>query len=85
MQTEGFQTYNAILVTAEELTPMAKQALKLLTDSTYCVERFQDHELLIDITEHELVSRANHACASRLFGTPVRTSSIGSPSPRQEP
>ena len=55
MQTPGFETYNAILVTREPLTPMAMQTLKLLTDSNYHVEPFQEHELLIDITEHELV------------------------------
>ena len=55
MQTTGFETQNAILVTREPLTPMAMQTLKLLTDSKYHVEPFQEHELLIDITEHELV------------------------------
>ena len=50
----------AILVVQENLTPFAKTAISELSndpDGKYLVEYFNQNELLIDITEHELVPK----------------------------
>lgn len=47
---------NAILVLRGDITPFAKQAVLEMSDS-FRIEHFKEAELLVDITEHTLVSR----------------------------
>jgi DNA-directed RNA polymerase I, II, and III subunit RPABC1 len=46
---------NAILVLRGDITPFAKQAVMEMSDS-FRIEHFKEAELLVDITEHTLVS-----------------------------
>lgn len=46
---------NALLVLRGDITPFAKQAVLEMSDS-FRIEHFKEAELLIDITEHTLVS-----------------------------
>ena len=46
---------NAILVLRGDITPFAKQAVLEMSDS-FRIEHFKEAELLVDITEHTLVS-----------------------------
>ena len=46
---------NAILVLRVDITPFAKQAVQEMSDS-FRIEHFKEAELLVDITEHQLVS-----------------------------
>ena len=46
----------AILVCAREISPIAKQALNEMRPN-YFVEYFKEDELMVDITEHELVPK----------------------------
>ena len=45
----------AILVTRDNLTPFAKQAVAEMRQQKYNIEYFREAELLVDITEHVLV------------------------------
>ena len=45
----------AILVTRDNLTPFAKQAVAEMWQQKYNIEYFREAELLVDITEHVLV------------------------------
>jgi len=45
---------NAILVLRVDITPFAKQAVQEMSDS-FRIEHFKEAELLVDITEHQLV------------------------------
>jgi len=45
---------NAILVLKVDITPFAKQALQEISDS-FRIEHFKESELLVDITQHQLV------------------------------
>jgi len=45
---------NAILVLREDITAFAKQAVQEMSDS-FRIEHFKEAELLVDITEHNLV------------------------------
>ena len=53
MQDEGFQR-SILIVQAGGLTPFARSALQMVEDE-YKIEHFKESELLVDITEHELV------------------------------
>ena len=53
MKDEGVS--NAILVLRGDITPFAKQAVLEMSDS-FRIEHFKEAELLVDITEHTLVS-----------------------------
>ena len=53
LQSEGCQ--RGILVTSGRISNMAKQALHSIAGPAVCVEHFELDELLVDITEHELV------------------------------
>lgn len=46
---------NAIMVLRGDITPFAKQAVMEMSDS-FRIEHFKEAELLVDITEHTLVS-----------------------------
>lgn len=52
---EEEKAMRAIVVVQENLTPHAKQGLKEMVQKGYRIEYFRDAELLVDITEHELV------------------------------
>eukprot|EP00543_Licmophora_paradoxa_P009044 CAMPEP_0202446468 /NCGR_PEP_ID=MMETSP1360-20130828/4942_1 /ASSEMBLY_ACC=CAM_ASM_000848 /TAXON_ID=515479 /ORGANISM="Licmophora paradoxa, Strain CCMP2313" /LENGTH=231 /DNA_ID=CAMNT_0049062945 /DNA_START=165 /DNA_END=860 /DNA_ORIENTATION=+ len=45
---------NAIMVLRVDITPFAKQALQEMSDS-FRIEHFKEAELLVDITQHQLV------------------------------
>eukprot|EP00541_Cyclophora_tenuis_P011898 CAMPEP_0116548238 /NCGR_PEP_ID=MMETSP0397-20121206/4216_1 /TAXON_ID=216820 /ORGANISM="Cyclophora tenuis, Strain ECT3854" /LENGTH=189 /DNA_ID=CAMNT_0004072847 /DNA_START=37 /DNA_END=606 /DNA_ORIENTATION=+ len=45
---------NAILVLRVDMTPFAKQAVQEMSDS-FRIEHFKEAELLVDITQHQLV------------------------------
>mmetsp|Transcript_2977 Transcript_2977/g.8148 ORF Transcript_2977/g.8148 Transcript_2977/m.8148 type:complete len:226 (-) Transcript_2977:75-752(-) len=45
---------NAVMVLKVDITPFAKQALQELSDS-FRIEHFKETELLVDITQHQLV------------------------------
>jgi len=45
---------NAIMVLRVDITPFAKQAVAEMSD-TFRIEHFRESELLVDITEHQLV------------------------------
>ena len=47
--------HRAILVLRQDITPLARQAVQELSDS-FRIETFKESDLLIDITEHCLVS-----------------------------
>jgi DNA-directed RNA polymerase I, II, and III subunit RPABC1 len=49
---------NAILILRLDITPFAKQAVQEMSDS-FRIEHFKEAELLVDITEHKLVSCAD--------------------------
>ena len=51
-------TARAIMVVKENVTPFAKNALtEMSSDGKYKVELFNEGELLVDITEHDLVPK----------------------------
>ncbi|KAI2497822.1 RNA polymerase Rpb5 [Fragilaria crotonensis] len=52
MRAEGVS--NAIMVLRVDITPFAKQALLEMSDS-FRMEHFKEAELLVDITQHQLV------------------------------
>ena len=52
MRNEGVS--NAILVLRVDITPFAKQAVQEMSDS-FRIEHFKEAELLVDITQHQLV------------------------------
>mmetsp|Transcript_21333 Transcript_21333/g.38720 ORF Transcript_21333/g.38720 Transcript_21333/m.38720 type:complete len:224 (-) Transcript_21333:415-1086(-) len=52
MRTEGVT--NAIMVLRVDITPFAKQAVQEMSDA-FCMEHFKEAELLVDITQHQLV------------------------------
>jgi DNA-directed RNA polymerase I, II, and III subunit RPABC1 len=52
MRTEGVS--NAIMVLRVDITPFAKQAVQEMSDA-FCMEHFKEAELLVDITQHQLV------------------------------
>jgi len=52
MKTQGVRS--AIMVLRQGITPFAKQAVAEMS-SEYAIEHFREAELLIDITEHQLV------------------------------
>lgn len=52
MKTESVG--NAIMVLRVDITPFAKQALQEMSDS-FRIEHFKESELLVDITQHQLV------------------------------
>jgi DNA-directed RNA polymerase I, II, and III subunit RPABC1 len=52
MRAEGVT--NAIMVLRVDITPFAKSALSEMSDS-FRIEHFKEAELLVDITEHQLV------------------------------
>lgn len=54
MKNEGVK--RAVLVCSKEISPIAKQALNEMKPM-YFVEYFKEEELMIDITEHELVPK----------------------------
>lgn len=45
---------NALMVLRVDITPFAKQAVQEMIDS-YRIEHFKEAELLVDITQHQLV------------------------------
>mmetsp|Transcript_14197 Transcript_14197/g.32867 ORF Transcript_14197/g.32867 Transcript_14197/m.32867 type:complete len:118 (-) Transcript_14197:78-431(-) len=45
---------NAIMVLRVDITPFAKQAVQEMSDS-FRIEHFKEAELLVDITQHQLV------------------------------
>ncbi|KAK0424934.1 hypothetical protein QR680_008932 [Steinernema hermaphroditum] len=47
--------HNAIVVLQQGMTPSAKNAVSDMKDKNYRIEHFLESELLINITEHELV------------------------------
>lgn len=51
--------HRAILVMRQDITPLARQAVQELSDS-FRIETFKESDLLIDITEHCLVSFMTH-------------------------
>ena len=55
MQDEGFQR-SILIVQSGGLTPFARSALQMVEDE-YKIEHFKESELLVDITEHELVPK----------------------------
>ena len=52
MRNEGVS--NAIMVLRVDITPFAKQAVQEMSDS-FRIEHFKESELLVDITQHQLV------------------------------
>eukprot|EP00529_Nitzschia_sp_RCC80_P027286 CAMPEP_0113458654 /NCGR_PEP_ID=MMETSP0014_2-20120614/10035_1 /TAXON_ID=2857 /ORGANISM="Nitzschia sp." /LENGTH=243 /DNA_ID=CAMNT_0000350187 /DNA_START=174 /DNA_END=905 /DNA_ORIENTATION=- /assembly_acc=CAM_ASM_000159 len=50
------QVYNAILVLKVDITPFAKSALAEMTEN-FRIEHFKEVELLVDITQHQLVPK----------------------------
>lgn len=54
MKAEG--VYNAIMVLRVDITPFAKSALSEMSDS-FRIEHFKEAELLVDITQHQLVPK----------------------------
>ena len=52
MRAEGVT--NAIIVLRVDITPFAKQAVQEMSDS-FRIEHFKESELLVDITQHQLV------------------------------
>ncbi|GAX20205.1 DNA-directed RNA polymerases I, II, and III subunit RPABC1 [Fistulifera solaris] len=52
MRAEGVS--NAIMVLKVDITPFAKQAVQEMSDS-FRMEHFKESELLVDITQHQLV------------------------------
>ena len=52
MRAEGVA--NAIIVLRVDITPFAKQAVQEMSDS-FRIEHFKEAELLVDITQHQLV------------------------------
>jgi DNA-directed RNA polymerase I, II, and III subunit RPABC1 len=52
MRTENVS--NAIMVLRVDITPFAKQAVQEMSDS-FRIEHFEESELLVDITQHQLV------------------------------
>lgn len=52
MRQEGVS--NAIMVLRVDITPFAKQAVQEMSDS-FRIEHFKEAELLVDITQHQLV------------------------------
>lgn len=46
--------FNALMVLREDITPFAKQAVQEMSDS-FRIEHFKESELLVDITQHQLV------------------------------
>lgn len=52
MRAEGVS--NAIMVLRVDITPFAKQAVQEMSDS-FRIEHFKEAELLVDITQHQLV------------------------------
>jgi len=55
MQDEGFQR-SILVVQAGGLTPFARSALQMVEEQ-FKIEHFKESELLVDITEHELVPK----------------------------
>jgi DNA-directed RNA polymerase I, II, and III subunit RPABC1 len=45
---------NAIMVLRVDITPFAKQAVQEMSDS-FRIEHFKESELLVDVTQHQLV------------------------------
>jgi DNA-directed RNA polymerases I, II, and III subunit RPABC1 len=45
---------NAIMILRVDITPFAKQAVQEMSDS-FRIEHFKEAELLVDITQHQLV------------------------------
>lgn len=54
MRSEGVS--NAIMVLRVDITPFAKQAVQEMSDS-FRIEHFKEAELLVDITQHQLVPK----------------------------
>jgi len=52
MRAEGVS--NAIIVLRVDITPFAKQAVQEMSDS-FRIEHFKESEMLVDITQHQLV------------------------------
>jgi DNA-directed RNA polymerases I, II, and III subunit RPABC1 len=50
------QVYNAILVLRVDITPFAKSALAEMSEN-FRIEHFKEVELLVDITQHQLVPK----------------------------
>jgi DNA-directed RNA polymerases I, II, and III subunit RPABC1 len=48
--------FNAIMVLRVDITPFAKQAVQEMSDS-FRIEHFKESELLVDITQHQLVPK----------------------------
>eukprot|EP00019_Armaparvus_languidus_P012575 CAMPEP_0168584780 /NCGR_PEP_ID=MMETSP0420-20121227/3328_1 /TAXON_ID=498008 /ORGANISM="Pessonella sp." /LENGTH=154 /DNA_ID=CAMNT_0008619617 /DNA_START=182 /DNA_END=642 /DNA_ORIENTATION=+ len=55
MQDENVK--RAILVVQDGITPFAKQGLAEMDPSKYYIEQFLESELLVNITQHQLVPR----------------------------
>ena len=54
LQMQRDETTRAILIVQQGMTPSAKQALTDLQPK-YMIEQFQENELMVNITHHELV------------------------------
>jgi DNA-directed RNA polymerases I, II, and III subunit RPABC1 len=68
MKTQGVR--NAIMVLRQGITPFAKQAVQEMSGE-YDIEHFREAELLVDITEHQLVPEhlvLNNAEKTELLG-----------------